>query len=232
MTAGQNLRVAAYRFRPTLRRRLGAYVTLAVLVGLVGGVAIASFAAARRTQSSYGVYLASTNPSDLSVITGVLNPAIGNGAGYNAGLVRTISRLPHVVAFDTEEGIDVLPLSPTGSPRNDSYLPASAGNGLGSIDRGYFDQDRLSVLQGRMFDPRRADEVVMLARALPMRSGSASATGSRSASTPTRRHSSPGSARPVCRLTVGSTRVWWASSRRARRSSPMTSTPASRSSPI
>ena len=37
---GPVLRVAWYRFRATFRRRLGGYLTLAVLIGLVGGVAI------------------------------------------------------------------------------------------------------------------------------------------------------------------------------------------------
>ena len=38
-----------------------------LLIGLVGGVALGSAAAARRTESSFPVYLASTNPSDLIV---------------------------------------------------------------------------------------------------------------------------------------------------------------------
>jgi hypothetical protein len=162
-TTGQNLRVAAYRFRPTFGRRYASYVTLAVLVGLLGGVAMASLAAARRTQASYSVYLANTNPSDLGAFTGVANPALGSGSGYNAKFVRAISRLPLVDALATIEGINVLPLSRTGTPVNDPYIPAAAGNGEGSIDRDLFDQDRLSVLQGRMFDPKRLDEIVMLA---------------------------------------------------------------------
>ena len=38
-----------------------------VLVGLIGGLRSGSLAAARRTQSSFSTFLASTNPSDLSV---------------------------------------------------------------------------------------------------------------------------------------------------------------------
>src|ERR1039457_1552536 len=45
---GPVLRVAWYRFRATFRRRLGGYLTLAVLIGLVGGVAMGSMVAARR----------------------------------------------------------------------------------------------------------------------------------------------------------------------------------------
>jgi predicted lysophospholipase L1 biosynthesis ABC-type transport system permease subunit len=54
------LRVAWYRFRATFRRRWSGYVALAALVGLVGGVALASVAAARRTDSSYPDFLAAS----------------------------------------------------------------------------------------------------------------------------------------------------------------------------
>src|SRR5450755_1126614 len=60
-------RVASYRFRATFRRRRGGYLATVVLVALVGGVSIGAVAAARRTQSSFSAYLASTNPSALSV---------------------------------------------------------------------------------------------------------------------------------------------------------------------
>jgi hypothetical protein len=63
----QVLPVAWYRFRSTLRRRLPGYLSIVLLVGLVGGLAMASLAGARRTQSSYPTFLASTNPSDLTV---------------------------------------------------------------------------------------------------------------------------------------------------------------------
>ena len=59
--------MAWYRFRVTFRRRLAGYLALAVLIGLVGGVAMAQRCAARRTDASYPKFLASTNPSDLIV---------------------------------------------------------------------------------------------------------------------------------------------------------------------
>jgi hypothetical protein len=61
----QALRVARYRFRPTFRRQWAGLLSLALLIGLVGGLALGALAGARRTQSSFPAYLASTNPSDL-----------------------------------------------------------------------------------------------------------------------------------------------------------------------
>ena len=67
----QVFRVASYRFRVTFRGRWGGLLVLVLLVGLVGGLAMGSLAAARRTQSSFPAYLASTNPSDLGLATSV-----------------------------------------------------------------------------------------------------------------------------------------------------------------
>ena len=48
---GQVLGVARYRFRATFGRRRGSYLTVVLLVGLVGGLAMGALSAARRTQS-------------------------------------------------------------------------------------------------------------------------------------------------------------------------------------
>ena len=74
--------MAWFRFRATFRRRLGGYLVLAVLIGLVGGVAMASMVAARRTDASYPKFLASTNPSDL-----IIQP---NGGGTGATAAPSI----------------------------------------------------------------------------------------------------------------------------------------------
>lgn len=76
---GEVLRVASYRFRATFEHRRGGYLTLVLLVGLVGGLAMGALSAARRTQSSFSTYLASTNPSDLSVS---IFGGFGNGGGW------------------------------------------------------------------------------------------------------------------------------------------------------
>ncbi len=86
---GPALRAAWYRFQVTFRRRWGGYVALALLIGLVGGVAMGSMIAARRTYASYPKFLASTNPSDL-----VVQPF--TRLSYSPGFVAQLARLPHV----------------------------------------------------------------------------------------------------------------------------------------
>ena len=81
--------MAWYRFRATFRRRWPGYLALAVLIGLVGGVALGSVTAARRTDASYPKFLASTNPSDL-----VVQPF--TKTNYSPGFLRQLARLPQV----------------------------------------------------------------------------------------------------------------------------------------
>jgi hypothetical protein len=151
--------VAWYRFRCTLGARWGGYLALVLLVGFVGGLALGSVAAARRTQSAFPDYLASTNPSDLTVLTG-LN-GLGSGGGYDQALVRRIAHLPHVRRVESYGLMDAAVLAPNGAVEIDAMgIP-------GSIDGEYFSQDRPSIVAGRMANPARADEVVVDARGTP-----------------------------------------------------------------
>ena len=52
------LRVAWYRYRATFALQFSGCLSIVLLIGLVGGVAMASVAAGRRTQSSYPTFLA------------------------------------------------------------------------------------------------------------------------------------------------------------------------------
>ena len=153
------LSVLWYRFRVTFGRRRGGYLAVVLLVGLAGGVAMGAVAAARRTQASFAAYLASTSPSDLTVLTGVNGP--GSSAGYDPVLVGKISRLPDVKRAESYAGLDVAVLAPSGAVRfNVMGFP-------GSIDGEYFGQDRVTIVQGRMANTRRADEVVIDAKGSP-----------------------------------------------------------------
>ena len=78
---GGALRLSWWRFRATFGRRWPGYLAVALLVGLLGGLSMGAVAGARRTQSSFPVYLASTNPSDVQFFTEF---APSTNIGYSA----------------------------------------------------------------------------------------------------------------------------------------------------
>lgn len=151
------LRVAWYRFRATLHDRWGGYLTIVLLVGLLGGIAMGTIAAARRTQSSYPTLMAQSNNSDLYGLSGIYNPDIGQTIGYNPALERTISRLRYVTAAKSVVELNLLPLNPDGLP----VLAAEGEAMYGSVNGEYFTQDRIIVTHGRMPNPQLANEFVM-----------------------------------------------------------------------
>jgi hypothetical protein len=153
------LTVALYRFQRTFRQRRGAYLSLVLLIGLVGGLSMGALAAARRTESSFPTFLATTNPSNLSVATALWNPALGYATGYNGPLVATIARLPDVRRAESYSGIYSEPIGANGEPTSADQNANFDVNG--SVDGLYFNLDRVTVLQGRMADPKRANEIMM-----------------------------------------------------------------------
>jgi hypothetical protein len=159
---GPAIGLVRFRLSATWRRRRGGYLTVAVLVGLLGGLALGSLAAARRTQSSYPVFLASTHPGNIEVITALNNPFFNGGIGYNAAIIARIRALPHVESVASGSGIDLEPLKRDGAPINISYLPISGGNAQGSVGGEAFSLDRLAVLAGRLPPQSSTDEFVTL----------------------------------------------------------------------
>ena len=160
--AGMGL--VGYRLRASLRAQLGGYLAVVLLLGLLGGLALASLQTARRTSSSFTVLWDGTNPSQLDGIADVLNPLLGSTSGYNPSLAPAVRALPGVVSVVDQAGIDFLPLRADGTILNaPAFYPPSAGNGNGSVDGAFFTQDRALVSQGRMADPRRADEFMLSA---------------------------------------------------------------------
>ncbi len=155
------LRASWYRFRATFRQDRGSYLTMVLLLGLLGGLAMGSVAAARRTQSSFAALVGTTNPSQIDVSTAIASPGIGNGQGYDPAIVRLISQIPHVTAVASAVGVNAEPLSPAGAPvGGGSLFSVQAGSSLGSVGGEYFGMDRLAISAGRVADPARADEFV------------------------------------------------------------------------
>ncbi len=146
---------AWYRTVAGWRRQRASYVVLVLLIGLVGGVALGSLAAARRTDSSFSVFLAHSNPSDL-----MIEPAGGPGSGPNQvqKLVDAVRRYPQVKHVESYVALSAS-LAQGGRARARSL----DGNVVlvGSVDGLLFNQDRFAVTSGRMADPARADEVMI-----------------------------------------------------------------------
>jgi hypothetical protein len=145
--------VAWYRLRATFRHRRGGYLSLVLLLGLIGGIAMGSIAAARRTQSSYPRFLASTNPSDLTMSTYGISSS--SATSYSPTLAKAIAHLTDVKRVESWVGLFVAPLTPEGAP---NFNPSV--NVAGSLDGLYFDEDRATAVEGRMANPNRVDEFV------------------------------------------------------------------------
>jgi hypothetical protein len=128
-----------------------------VLIGLIGGLAMASIAAGRLTQSSYPTFLASTNPSDLTV------SVFGSNSGGAVASIRTkIAHLPDVERVRDLIVPTIVPLAKNGAPRLGTMGDVTFA---GSLDGMFLRQDRLTAIEGRLADPNRADEIVMTAPA-------------------------------------------------------------------
>ncbi|MGO9279480.1 MAG: FtsX-like permease family protein [Streptosporangiaceae bacterium] len=157
-------RLAWYRTRATLRHRLGGYLALAVMVGLIGGIALASMTAARRTDSSYPDYLASTNPSGL-IIQPNSNFAqaetVAQAYRLYLGLLSELRHLPHVRALATADAFNAALLTPRGGYGPVLFTQVQLVASSDGMFAGR--QDRLTIVQGRR--AVRPDEVVATSRA-------------------------------------------------------------------
>jgi hypothetical protein len=150
------LSVAWYRLRATWGRRWATYFSVVLLIGLVGGVAMAAVAGARRTQSAFPDYLATTKASDLHVqVQGVANLSLHLVAG--AHLSAQLSGLPEVAHVASSPGFFVSPLGRDGRP---SLVYTDEVSFQGSVNGEFFTQDRVALVKGRMADPNSTTQMV------------------------------------------------------------------------
>ncbi len=118
-----------------------------------------SLAAARRTQASFTTFLASTNPPDLGVtIYGANGNDDSENPNYSPKLTNEIAHLPGVRHVKAGIEISAAPLRANGAPRLATIALAYP---IASVDGLFFDQDRVTVTQGRMANPAKADEIMM-----------------------------------------------------------------------
>jgi hypothetical protein len=125
-----------------------------LVIGLIGGVAMASVAGARRTQSSYPTFLASTNPSDMTMA--VYNATANGGPGPS--LTRQIEALPGVKKVRTFISPPIVPLNVKGAPRLSTLGYVI---GVGSLDGLLTKQDRLGLIQGHLMNSSAINQVEM-----------------------------------------------------------------------
>jgi hypothetical protein len=152
----ESLRVGWYRFVATFRVRSGGYLTIVLLVGFLGGLAMASVAGARRTQSSFSTLMARSNASQMYGLTGVYNPTIGQ-TGYSSSLVKELEHLRYVKDVKSLADMNLLILNAKGAP-----ILASEGQSMtGSVNGEFFTQDRILITNGRRPNQTKVDEFAM-----------------------------------------------------------------------
>jgi FtsX-like permease family len=140
------MNAALYYWRATRRRSLRQVVLAALICGLLGTVALGALAAARRTDSAYGRYLASIDSSDVFV----------NVPGPVLASIRQIERLPVVLSASAWLGLAANPV--VHGRVDDSFTTDAVA---GSLDGEYFRQDRVTVVAGRLPRLDATDEIAL-----------------------------------------------------------------------
>jgi hypothetical protein len=126
------------RLRADLRRQWRGLLALAVLLGVIGGIALTAAAGARRTDTAYPRFLRQSHAADLMV-----QPALPGFHGY----FRAIARLPQVSSSASAAFLQMSLPGPGASPFSGLTAEASPAGGDG------LSLDRVKVLAGRSFDP-------------------------------------------------------------------------------
>ena len=140
-------RVGWFWCRANFAHRWTNYLTIVLLVGSIGGLALGSVAAARRTQSSYNTFLASTNPSDLTLTL------------FAPNISSKLSQLAHVRHVgESSYEVNAFPAGKHGLP--DFAKPLLNGTVIssGSLADEYFTEDRVALVSGRIPDPKIAND--------------------------------------------------------------------------
>jgi hypothetical protein len=156
-------RVGWFWFRANFARRWANYLTIILLIGSIGGLTLGSVAAARRTQSSYNTFLASTNPSDLRMTV------------FAPNLAPDLSRLKFVRHVGVASySVNAFPAGKHGLPAVPKAVEYGDITAAGSLVGEYFTEDRVALVSGRMPNPKSVNEFMvdaLAAKALGWRVG-------------------------------------------------------------
>lgn len=129
----------------TLRRRARSYAGVAVLLAVLGGLTLASFAGARRTASAYPRFREAGQALDVVFI--------------HFGDPEHVFEVPGVTSAATYFAFVAGAVDAEGRP--DPRFANMNAEVAGSFDGLYFSRDRFAVTKGRMPDPSRTDEVAV-----------------------------------------------------------------------
>jgi ABC-type antimicrobial peptide transport system permease subunit len=129
--------------RADMRRRWPALLSLALLLGLIGGVVLTAAAGARRTDTAYPRLLSWANASQVDITP--------DNTGFT-GYYTALARLPHIAAMTTVSIYNVVL-----SPRNPGMvnLMSSPDGAMG------VSVDRVKILAGRLYDSKAPGQVMI-----------------------------------------------------------------------
>jgi ABC-type antimicrobial peptide transport system permease subunit len=133
--------------RADLRTRWRALLSLALLLGLIGGVVLTAAAGARRTETAYPRLLSWANASQVQLI-----PAAND---YPADFYAALAKLSQVAAMDTEVLYQVTLPTATHAYTNQVYASSSPGHAMG------VSLDKAKILAGRPFDPHAPGQAMI-----------------------------------------------------------------------
>jgi ABC-type lipoprotein release transport system permease subunit len=145
------MRTVAYLLRAQ-RTWLRSWVSLALLLAVVGGAVLAVGAAARRTDTAYPRFIAASNTSDVFIGGNDILP-LGTPEPYFAAM----ERLPQV----QEAGVAYFLVAGMSVPGRQEPLTIDIYQPIGLPDDARYSRtiDTFKVLSGRLPDANRADEV-------------------------------------------------------------------------
>jgi ABC-type lipoprotein release transport system permease subunit len=136
------------RARAEVRSHLAAVLVLAVIVGVIGGVVIAAAAGARRTVSAYPRLLEAKSALSQAVDVTSRDPVTSRS------ILSEVERLPQVSAYGSVQlALGHLQIPGRRAPGN-VFPIVSVDGRFGNTING------IKILQGRMYDPNAAGEVV------------------------------------------------------------------------
>jgi hypothetical protein len=140
------MRIAWYACRSNWRQMWRITLVVALIGGLLGAVALASLAAARRTDSAYGRYLAATRDSDVMV----------DIPGPIMRVITAVEHAPQAVSSAAWIGVSADPV--IHGHIDYSFLTNAL---TGSLNGEFYRQDKVTALAGKLAPPGAADDVMI-----------------------------------------------------------------------